>query len=290
MYVYVCEQVREQLRVQSPITTEEIPDDNIHEEQTQGVPVDVAYGTVAAQGARPSHALTQQEQLEVQEARADLDALSEEHMAQDEIPYQLTAHERLVPPPQHVEQVQELVRPDDIGEETAGSIKEVRMIPGYYVPEYEPSVVERYRMEMVIRGRELGEEAIEAEVQQQASAQQLALAQQQALAQRQAQDNAYVQQQLFRTEQQRTQHEAASQHSSVEIKVAREQHTERSMEIAQQLKSHIIRAVQEVTEEAELVTETERQEIEVIKKSESSSMVKAQAVRTVEPIEVSHGH
>jgi hypothetical protein len=94
--------IEEQLRVTSPITTQEIPDDNIHEETTEGQDVTVAMATAAARDAQPAMVETQREDLEVQETRADIVEYNEELVPEHDVPSELTASAAEEPPPQHV--------------------------------------------------------------------------------------------------------------------------------------------------------------------------------------------
>ena len=52
-------------------------------------------------------------------------------------------------PMQNVNQLLETVPPDIVAEELSTSIKEIYMIPSTVRPEYEPSVVERYRFVLI---------------------------------------------------------------------------------------------------------------------------------------------
>ena len=51
-------------------------------------------------------------------------------------------------------EVDEAVPPENIAEEVIGSIKEVYMIPSEVRAEYEPSIVERYRLEARVKAQE----------------------------------------------------------------------------------------------------------------------------------------
>lgn len=254
-------QVMEQERVVSPLTAEEIPDDNISEETTQGAPVIVPMDTAETELARPSLVGTQEEQLEVQETRQDVEEYDEEKTIVAETPSETRESGKIEPPPQRVEPIVEGVIPEGVTSELMSNIKEVYMIPTYVQPEYEPAVVEKYRLEAQVRGQQLTEEEIKMKLQMQAMQKSIV-----ETAKLQAAQESRTQQQVIKMKV-----EAAAKHgeeAKVEVKMAEEKTTAEMQMMAAEMATHIVRAVQEVTEEQQQVTEVVREEVEIITKKD----------------------
>ena len=100
---------------------------------------------VQKEDAKPSLVGEQEEILEPQETKADVDELKEEETVPAEVPSETAMPDKELRPVTLVERVMEGHNPEMTAEEYVGSVKEVYMIPSIVKPEYEPSVVEKYR-------------------------------------------------------------------------------------------------------------------------------------------------
>ena len=206
--------------------------------------------------------------VDVQETRADVEALREEETAGEAIPDETIAGATVAPPPQRVEPVLEGVLPEDVATELRDNVKEVYMIPGYVYPEYEPSVVEKFRFETQVREHPPTEEELvrmhELKMQAMAARQEVTRQEQVRLETAQAQVSR-TQTQVVKMKVEAT--AAQQQQKQVEIEVAKQQTTKPEVvTMATEMASQIVRAVQEVTEEREQVIESHRETVEIVTK------------------------
>ncbi len=138
-------------RMVSPHMTEEFQAEQVTEEQFDETKVIVDLGLAAKEEAKPSRVGASEDVVEVQQTKEDVIEYTEEQPEQEEVHVTLEAASGTERPVTRVDVANEDVRPEQVAEEYVNSIKEIYMIPSVVRPEYEPTVVERYRFETHVR-------------------------------------------------------------------------------------------------------------------------------------------
>lgn len=218
--------------------------------------------------------------MDVQETRADVAELVSQQPDARHIPDETIAGAKVEPPPQRVEPVLEGIQPEDVATEIRDNIKEVYMIPGYVYPEYEPSVVEKFRFEPQVREHAPTQEelvrmheikmAAMAAQQTTLSREHIEMATVSTTSQMTSQATSHTQTQVVKM----TVEAAEQGQHTIEVKMADEQTTKPEViTMATEMASHIVRAVQEVTEERQQVVEARHETVEIITKPKQEKHV-----------------
>ena len=257
------------LEEQQSVEDTETAQTEFSEEKTQEEEIIVDLDAAEKEAAKPSLVATSEEQVDVQETKQDVAELEEEKSAVKDVPSQTTEGGKVEPPPTRVEPVGEQVLPEGVTSELISNIKEVYMIPTYVQPEWEPAVVEKYRLEARIRGQELTEEQVKIQLEMEARmrAEHEMMMQKQMQMQKATTEVAketLAQQQVIKMKVEAT----SEGEAKVELNMAKEKTTAEMDMAAAEMATQIVRAVREVTEEQQEVTEVVREEVEVIQKAE----------------------
>jgi len=253
------------------VTPVQVEDANIVppvEETTEGQKVEVSLdraSRIAPKGSMVGHI---EDVVEVQTIGEDIEMLHEEQSLGEQVNVDLQSGWVMNRPLMLAGPVMESVKPERPGSQYDDSIKEMRMIPTYVQPEYEPAVLEWYRLEIRVAPKAFDEqtEISESQLTEELSMQQIKA--QYELDQQQMQQ-AVAQQKQFQADMQRMEwrSEAASeQHTEFHVQEVKQQ-VEQSQAsfMSAQSEQQVIRAATEVTEEREVILETTTEEIEVIR-------------------------
>ena len=215
--------------VAEPLQTKELVTEDATEDVSQESKVEVPMDTAASAAPKPSLVGTQEEKMKLQETKEDISEFVEDVTVPDEVKADFIAAETEGRPETRVSEVAEAVPPEKIAEEVIGSIKEVYMIPTEVRPEYEPSVVERYRLEARVKAQE-GVRNLE-----------------------------------------------MAEMSQVDFQAVSAQQSQMTVDMSQAETSQAaVRAVQEVTQETEVVTEMAQEQIEFIQKYATETVTVAE--------------
>ena len=131
-------------------TSTEILEDQISEETREESKVVVSMEVAKTQPGKTSLVAQQEEILEPEETNPEVMTYEEEELKPEEMLTNVDLAEATQRPATQVQRVEEDGNPELVVEEYTSNLKEVYMFPGEVRPEYEPSVVERYRFEAIV--------------------------------------------------------------------------------------------------------------------------------------------
>ena len=159
-----------QVEMTEPMQADELKVEDMSGDHTEESQVIVSLDTADKELAQPSMVGGVEELVEVQETKPDIVELTEEVTMPEEVQVDLAVPSHDDKPETLVRPVMEGEAPEQVAQELEGNIKEVYLIPGYVAPEYEPSVVEKFRFEAHVQTRP-GQQTVEETVEQQVSTQ-----------------------------------------------------------------------------------------------------------------------